>query len=171
MSRDGTDDDETGIFSAIGPEQCVQLLTEHSIGRVAWQAAEGPQILPVTYAWFEGTVAFRTSPYGVLSELMRPTEVAFEVDEFDQDHHRGWSVVVHGRAQAVAEPSELIRMWTIERRGPLGFGHPEPVHPDHASPAERAPCRRPRRLTSAVGQTLRRQVSRPVNSSTSRLVS
>jgi len=76
MSRDGNDDDQPGIFSAIGPEQCVQLLTEHSIGRVAWQAAEGPQILPVTYAWFEGTVAFRTSPYGMLSELMRPTEVA-----------------------------------------------------------------------------------------------
>ena len=122
MSRDGNDDDRPAIFSAIGPEQCVQLLTEHSIGRVAWQAAEGPQILPVTYAWFEGTVAFRTSPYGVLSELMRPTEVAFEVDEFDEDHHHGWSVVVHGRAQTVAEPSELIRMWTISGVVPWASG-------------------------------------------------
>jgi len=122
MSRPGTDDDETGMFSAIGPEQCVQLLTEHTIGRVAWQAAEGPQILPVTYAWFEGTAVFRTSPYGVLSELMRPTAVALEVDDIDEDHHQGWSVVVHGRAQAVAEPQELIRMWTVSGVVPWASG-------------------------------------------------
>jgi len=122
MSRTGTDDDQPGIFSAIGPEQCVQLLTEHSIGRVAWQAADEQQILPVTYAWFEGAVIFRTSPYGVLSELMRPTAVAFEVDDFDEDQHHGWSVVVHGRAEAVAEHSELIRMWTTSGVVPWASG-------------------------------------------------
>ena len=121
MSRDGNDDDQPGIFSSIGPEQCVQLLTEHSIGRVAWQAAEGPQILPVTYAWFEGAVVFRTSPYGVLSDLIRPTDVAFEVDELDQDHHRGWSVVVHGRARA-AESGDLARMWAVGSVVPWATG-------------------------------------------------
>jgi nitroimidazol reductase NimA-like FMN-containing flavoprotein (pyridoxamine 5'-phosphate oxidase superfamily) len=115
MSRTGADDDdgENGIFSAIGPEQCAELLTERSIGRVAWQSADGQQILPVTYVWFEGTVIFRTSPYGVLSELIRPTDVAFEVDDLDQNHHRGWSVVVHGRAEAVADSGDLARMWAV----------------------------------------------------------
>jgi nitroimidazol reductase NimA-like FMN-containing flavoprotein (pyridoxamine 5'-phosphate oxidase superfamily) len=122
MSHDGNDDDQPGIFSAIGREQCVQLLTEHSIGRVAWQGTEGPQIIPVTYAWFEGAVIFRTSPYGVLSELMRPTEVAFEVDEFDENQHHGWSVVVHGRTKAVAEHSELSRMWTTSGVVPWASG-------------------------------------------------
>ena len=117
-----TDDESTSEFRAMSPAQCQELLESQSVGRVAWQAADGPQILPVTYAWFEGTVAFRTSPYGVLSELMRPTEVAFEVDDFDEDHHHGWSVVVHGRAQTVAEPSELIRMWTISGVVPWASG-------------------------------------------------
>jgi nitroimidazol reductase NimA-like FMN-containing flavoprotein (pyridoxamine 5'-phosphate oxidase superfamily) len=54
MSRPGTNHDRTGVFSAISPEQCAQLLAEHSIGRVARQAAGGPQILPVTYALIRG---------------------------------------------------------------------------------------------------------------------
>jgi nitroimidazol reductase NimA-like FMN-containing flavoprotein (pyridoxamine 5'-phosphate oxidase superfamily) len=106
------DDESTGEFRAISPARCEELLQSQSVGRVAWQAADGPQILPVTYAWHEGTIIFRTSPYGVLSELIRPTEVALEIDEIDQNNHRGWSVVVQGRAQGVAEPDQLARMWT-----------------------------------------------------------
>jgi uncharacterized protein len=106
------DDESTGEFRAISPARCEEPLQSQSVGRVAWQAADGPQILPVTYAWHEGTIIFRTSPYGVLSELIRPTEVALEIDEIDQNNHRGWSVVVQGRAQGVAEPDQLARMWT-----------------------------------------------------------
>ena len=100
-------------FAPISPDRCRELLESQSIGRVAWQAADGPQILPVTYAWYEGTIIFRTSPYSVLSELVRPTEVALEIDDLDQKSHRGWSVVVQGRAQGVAEPDRLVRMWTV----------------------------------------------------------
>jgi nitroimidazol reductase NimA-like FMN-containing flavoprotein (pyridoxamine 5'-phosphate oxidase superfamily) len=107
------DDDSTSEFRAITPARCEELLQSQSVGRVAWQAADGPQILPVTYAWHEGTIIFRTSPYGVLSELIRPTEVALEIDDLDQNSRRGWSVVVQGRAQGVAEPDQLVRMWTV----------------------------------------------------------
>ena len=107
------DDEPTGEFRAITPVRCEELLQSQSVGRIAWQAADGLQILPVTYAWHEGTIIFRTSPYGVLSELVRPTDVALEIDELDQDSRRGWSVVVQGRAQGVAEPDQLVRMWTV----------------------------------------------------------
>jgi nitroimidazol reductase NimA-like FMN-containing flavoprotein (pyridoxamine 5'-phosphate oxidase superfamily) len=107
------DDEPTGEFRAITQARCEELLQSQSVGRIAWQAADGLQILPVTYAWHEGTIIFRTSPYGVLSELVRPTDVALEIDELDQDSRRGWSVVVQGRAQGVAEPDQLVRMWTV----------------------------------------------------------
>jgi nitroimidazol reductase NimA-like FMN-containing flavoprotein (pyridoxamine 5'-phosphate oxidase superfamily) len=116
------DDESTGEFRAISPARCEELLQSQSVGRVAWQAADGPQILPVTYAWHEGTIIFRTSPYGVLSELIRPTEVALEIDEIDQNNHRGWSVVVQGRAQGVAEPDQLARMWTVGSVVPWASG-------------------------------------------------
>jgi uncharacterized protein len=107
------DDGSTSDFRAMTPARCQELLESQTVGRIAWQAADGPQILPVTYAWHEGTIIFRTSPYGVLSELIRPTEVALEIDELDQKNRRGWSVVVQGRAQGVAEPDQLVRMWTV----------------------------------------------------------
>jgi hypothetical protein len=105
--------DSTNEFGPISPPRCQELLQSHSIGRIAWQAADGPQILPVTYAWHDGTIIFRTSPYGVLSELIRPTDVAMEIDELDQESRQGWSVLVQGRAQGVAEPDQLVRMWTV----------------------------------------------------------
>jgi nitroimidazol reductase NimA-like FMN-containing flavoprotein (pyridoxamine 5'-phosphate oxidase superfamily) len=117
-----TYDESTGDFRAMSPARCQELLESQTVGRIAWQAADGPQILPVTYAWHEGTVIFRTSPYGVLSELVRPTEVALEIDEIDQKNRRGWSVVVQGRAQGVAEPDQLVRMWTVGAVVPWASG-------------------------------------------------
>ena len=70
---DRHDDDEvTPTFSAISPARCVELLQTQTVGRVAWQAADAPEILPVTFTWHENSVIFRTSPYGPLSELASP---------------------------------------------------------------------------------------------------
>lgn len=98
-------------FSALSEEQCRTRLREQNVGRLAWQAADGPQILPVNYVCHDEAVIFRTSPYGLLSELIRPTDVVLEIDELDTDHHSGWSVTVHGRAEAVAEPAEVSKLW------------------------------------------------------------
>jgi nitroimidazol reductase NimA-like FMN-containing flavoprotein (pyridoxamine 5'-phosphate oxidase superfamily) len=109
-------------FSEITPERCMALLQTHTVGRVAWQAADGPQILPVTYACLDRRIVFRTSPYGILSELIRPTDVGFEVDDLDQQEQTGWSVVLRGRAQAVAQPEDLVRLWTIHGLVPWASG-------------------------------------------------
>ena len=104
-----SDGDLTDEFRPMSRSRCQELLESQSIGRVAWQAADGPQILPVTYAYHDGTIIFRTSPYGVLSELVRPTDVALEIDELDQESRQVWSVVVQG----IAEPDQLVRMWAV----------------------------------------------------------
>ncbi|HEX3197799.1 MAG TPA: pyridoxamine 5'-phosphate oxidase family protein [Propionibacteriaceae bacterium] len=117
-----TDEHSTNAFTPISPTRCRELLRSQNIGRVAWQAADGLQILPVTYAVHDGTIIFRTSPYGVLSELIRPTDVALEIDELDQESRRGWSVVVQGRAQGVAEPAQLVRIWTVGGLVPWASG-------------------------------------------------
>ena len=108
-----SDGDLTDKFRPMSRSRCQVLLDSQSIGRVAWQAADGPQILPVTYASRDGTIIFRTSPYGVLSELVRPTDVALEIDELNQESRQVWSVVVQGRAQGIAEPDQLVRMWAV----------------------------------------------------------
>jgi nitroimidazol reductase NimA-like FMN-containing flavoprotein (pyridoxamine 5'-phosphate oxidase superfamily) len=106
----------------LSAERCRQLLAEHHVGRVAWEGADGLQLLPVSYAFHRNAVIFRTSPYGVLSELVHPADVVFEVDELDTQSRTGWSVVVAGRAQAVAEPRDLVQLWTVDGLTPWAEG-------------------------------------------------
>jgi uncharacterized protein len=114
MARRDEDDDyeSPDRFSAISPTRCTELLSSQSVGRVAWQSTNGLQILPVTYAYYEGTIVFRTSPDSVLSDLSNLSEVVFEIDEIDKRGHQGWSVVARGQAQAVGEPREVSRLLT-----------------------------------------------------------
>jgi nitroimidazol reductase NimA-like FMN-containing flavoprotein (pyridoxamine 5'-phosphate oxidase superfamily) len=51
--RRDSDDRSQRHFEAIGRQQCLDLVESHHLGRVAWQAADRPQILPVTYAMHE----------------------------------------------------------------------------------------------------------------------
>jgi uncharacterized protein len=115
-------DDDPRPFRRLSEQDCRDLLQSHTICRIAWQAADGPQVLPVSYLWHQGSVVFRTSPYGVLSELIRPTDVAVQLDELDEQLRSGWSVLVQGRAEAVAEPTELLHLWTIDGMVPWAPG-------------------------------------------------
>ncbi len=103
-------------------ERCRQLLAEHHVGRIAWVGADGLQLLPVSYALHRGSVVFRTSPYGVLSELVRPVDAIFEVDDLDPELRAGWTVVVTGRAQPIAEPRDLVELWTVDGVTPWAAG-------------------------------------------------
>ena len=58
---------------------------------------------------------FRTSPYGMLSELRRRTAVAFEVDGIDEPTETGWDVLGRGFAEAVTGDYPLTQLW---RSGP-----------------------------------------------------
>ncbi|MFP5283530.1 MAG: pyridoxamine 5'-phosphate oxidase family protein [Actinomycetes bacterium] len=107
---------------ALSRQTCVELLSSHHVGRIAWHAADGLHLLPVSYAYHQGAIVFRTSPYGVLSELVHPAEVVFEVDELDPELRAGWSVMVIGRAEAVAEPDELVPLWTVDGLVPWATG-------------------------------------------------
>ena len=110
--------------------RCHQLLATHHVGRVAWSAADGPQLFPVSYAWIDECVIFRTSPYGILSELVRRTPVVFEVDEIDQSRRRGPRVGdVHRR---VGAPDE--RRHAGEAAGVAGPGPATGTTTDTARP-------------------------------------
>ena len=67
--RRDSDDRPERTFEDLAREQCLALLEANHLGRVAWQAADLPQILPVTFAMHQGNIYFRTTPDGILSEL------------------------------------------------------------------------------------------------------
>jgi nitroimidazol reductase NimA-like FMN-containing flavoprotein (pyridoxamine 5'-phosphate oxidase superfamily) len=87
--------------------ECLRLLGEATLGRVAVTADALPCILPVTFRLMGGQILFRTSPGTKLAAATRNAVVAFEVDEFDAAAHTGWSVLVTGVASEVTDPDEL----------------------------------------------------------------
>ena len=121
--RPDSDDTSERHFEPIGRQQCFDLIESHHLGRIAWQAADLPQILPITYAMHQGSIYFRTLPDGILAELALPTSVALEVDELDQQTRSGWSIVLHGRTSAVREPDELAGLWASDSLVPWASGN------------------------------------------------
>jgi uncharacterized protein len=107
------------------PDECLELLSASTVGRVAWCAPDGPQIVPVNIRVHDGTVVFSTVAYSALARAVRGATVAVEVDEIDHDARSGWSVVAVGPAEAVAEPAELSGVWS----GVWQRGGPEPWAP------------------------------------------
>ena len=95
-------------------EDCARLLKAGVAGRVAIGTPDGPHIIPVNYSVdSEGAVEailVRTTAYSLLGTYGRDVQVCFEVDQFDHELKRGWSVVVRGRATFVDDHEELDRI-------------------------------------------------------------
>ena len=60
-----------------------------------------------TTRWSTTPIVLRTTPYSLLGSQASGTVLALEVDQFDYEYHRGWSVVARGRAKVVVDAAEL----------------------------------------------------------------
>jgi uncharacterized protein len=94
-------DARTGI-EWIDRDECVRLLAEDEIGRLAVVDGGTPTIFPVNYRLDGEAIVFRTDPGTKLAQGPR-AQVCFEIDHFDRQERTGWSVVVHGRFEEVTE--------------------------------------------------------------------
>lgn len=94
-------------------DECRELLSAGLVARVAVCTPVGPHIVPVNYAVVDDCVVLRTSPYSVLGSHARGTILALELDQFDYDRRRGWSVVARGRAEAVTGAEELSHIRSV----------------------------------------------------------
>jgi nitroimidazol reductase NimA-like FMN-containing flavoprotein (pyridoxamine 5'-phosphate oxidase superfamily) len=88
-------------LETLSPEECLALLRENAVGRIAFVVDETPAVLPVNYRLVEargttqGTwIALRTRPGNVIDQALGT--VAFEIDGIDPLHRQGWSVLVRG---------------------------------------------------------------------------
>jgi nitroimidazol reductase NimA-like FMN-containing flavoprotein (pyridoxamine 5'-phosphate oxidase superfamily) len=95
--------------------ECLRLLKAGVFGRVAFNAPTGPYIIPVNYAVANDRVVFRTTPYTLLGNYARDSQMAFEIDQVDYENATGWSVLVRGRGEAITDADELDEItssWT-----------------------------------------------------------
>jgi nitroimidazol reductase NimA-like FMN-containing flavoprotein (pyridoxamine 5'-phosphate oxidase superfamily) len=85
-------------LETLEPAEWRRLLAPGGVGRVAFPANPGAEVLPVNYAVVHGDIVFRTASGSVLAanvERMAP-RAGFEVDHADQALGQGWSVLVIG---------------------------------------------------------------------------
>lgn len=91
-----TDPQPVTYFSRLDADECWALVSESVVGRVAWTSPEGISVVPVNFRVVKGDIVFHTAQESFLARLAAPTEVAFQVDEIDQETATGWSVLVRG---------------------------------------------------------------------------
>lgn len=108
-------------IEVLSSDDCEQLLSSSSLGRLALVVNGQPEVFPVNFAFAEGVVVFRTAS-GLKLEKAPLTKVAFEVDRVDRAHGIAWSVVVKGTAHdistAVDRLPERLRKVAVHPQAP-----------------------------------------------------
>jgi uncharacterized protein len=99
-------DARTGL-EVLSRDECLRLLREHAVGRVAVVAGGRPLIFPVNYTVDGASVVFRTDAGTKLDGVSSGFNVAFEIDGIDSTYHTGWSVVLTGHGGEIVEPNEV----------------------------------------------------------------
>ena len=95
------------VIEELDEDQCLKLVSEGGIGRIAYTGRFGPVVLPVNYELLDRAVVFRTAAHGPLDEDLRTGianadyKVAFEIDSIDLATRQGWSVLIQGPAHHV----------------------------------------------------------------------
>jgi nitroimidazol reductase NimA-like FMN-containing flavoprotein (pyridoxamine 5'-phosphate oxidase superfamily) len=105
------------VYEELSLDECLALLAEGSIGRLAGIVNGKPFIFPVNYALEGDTVVFRTSPGTKLAGAgFGP--VAFEIDGVSETHQTGWSVIVQGIGTEITDAldhrSEALRQLELQ---------------------------------------------------------
>lgn len=106
-----------GHVLPIATDDCALLLGERVVGRVAWASSGGIVVLPVNYVYADGRILIRVAEGSLPAELAEAGEVAFEVDDIDEETGTGWSVLVRGHARRHAGAADTLpRPWAPGER-------------------------------------------------------
>jgi nitroimidazol reductase NimA-like FMN-containing flavoprotein (pyridoxamine 5'-phosphate oxidase superfamily) len=99
---------QTADTEVLSTNECWALLRDSVVGRLAVTVNGDPDIFPVNPVVDHGTIVFRTTA-GTKLAATKGRNVAFEVDGYDTDTARAWSVVVKGTAHEIWEVEETLR--------------------------------------------------------------
>jgi nitroimidazol reductase NimA-like FMN-containing flavoprotein (pyridoxamine 5'-phosphate oxidase superfamily) len=102
-------------------DECLRLLAENQVGRLAVSVQGRPVIFPVNYVLDDDVVIFRSDPGSKLDGAALAW-VAFEIDHINVPLRQGWSVVVQGVGRyitgAIDRDSERRRRLPLEAWAP-----------------------------------------------------
>ncbi|MDH6196576.1 hypothetical protein M2272_003219 [Mycobacterium frederiksbergense] len=92
-------------ISVLGEDECWQLLSSVSLGRLVSTIGTRIEIFPVNFVVQHRTVLFRTAEGTKLISTLLNDRVVFEAD--DHTVVSGWSVIVRGIPELLETPEDL----------------------------------------------------------------
>ena len=104
------------VVTELTSEVCWEMLRNEEFGRLAYRLVDEVHITPINYAVQGGSLLFRTAEGNKLLAVVMGSEVAFEIDRYDDESAR--SVVVRGTARLLPEDEAHradnvpLRPWT-----------------------------------------------------------
>ncbi|MEW2479801.1 pyridoxamine 5'-phosphate oxidase family protein [Mycobacterium sp. NPDC049093] len=96
---------QQGPVSVLGEDECWQLLSSVTLGRLVTTVGTRLEIFPVNFVVQRRTVLFRTAEGTKLISALWNDRVLFEADEHNVVG--GWSVIVRGEPQLLETPDEI----------------------------------------------------------------
>lgn len=112
--------DEENPVAELSTEECWELLAGEEMGRLAYRLVDEVHIVPLNYAVDDGSLLFRTHSGNKLLAAALETDVAFEIDWYDD--RSAWSVLARGRLRRLQEWERHridglgLESWVPERR-------------------------------------------------------
>ena len=106
----------------LSEEECWERLGGTEFGRLAYHLADEVHIAPINYAVDGRTLVFRTAEGSKLLGVVMNTDVAFEIDDVDEEAESAWSVIVRGAARILegqeARDADNLRLrpWVDTRK-------------------------------------------------------
>jgi nitroimidazol reductase NimA-like FMN-containing flavoprotein (pyridoxamine 5'-phosphate oxidase superfamily) len=91
-------------------QECFRLLDHSGLGRIAVTSGALPMVFPVGYAMDGETIVCETGRGTPLEFATTGAVVGFEVDNLHELRHSGWTVMVTGVAEEVADNGEVARL-------------------------------------------------------------
>ena len=92
---------------------CLRLLGTAAVGRLVFTVRALPEIYPVNFALFEGSVVIRVADTSRAVAGALDTVVAFQADRIDAETRTGWSVTVVGRSGEILDAGERRRVLAL----------------------------------------------------------
>ena len=87
-------------------QECLDLLVASRIARLGYVSGTIAKVIPLNITAVGDSVLFRLGTGGALAAIESSQLVTLEVDDFDEETCRGWSVAVTGVAAEV--PAALV---------------------------------------------------------------
>jgi uncharacterized protein len=106
---------DNAVLEVLDQHECLRLLRSVPVGRLVFTESGLPAIRLVNFFIDGDTLVFLTTAGDKLRAAQRGDIVAFEADDVDIDHHRGWTVTAIGHLSVVPAENHA----EVHRRLPL----------------------------------------------------